>query len=162
MDGATPTFHDTLTAGLEELRADQTGPALAVGILMREQATALVRRALGAIPNPREVAFDYDRDSDILLIHFTSEPRPSTAIQIDDPTDDVYVLLNRGTDQVVGLQIDGFLTEFIHRHPDLADILAVAHLSGITREEAIAAANQARQQEPQVAVVTHFLERLIA
>jgi hypothetical protein len=129
---------------------------------MQDQATALVRRALDAIPNPREVAFDYDRESDILLIHFKPGPQPSTAIQLDDPTDDVYVLLNRATDQVVGLQIDGFLTEVIHRHPDLIDILAVAHLSGITREEAIAAAEQARRQEPQVAAVTHFLERLIA
>ena len=129
---------------------------------MQDQATALVRRALGAIPNPREVAFDYDRDSDILLVHFTPGPQPSTAIQIDDPTDDVYVLLNRGTDQVVGLQIDGFLTEFILRHPDLADILAVAHLSGITREEAIAVAERARQQDPQVAAVARFLEHLIA
>ena len=129
---------------------------------MKDQATALVRRALGAIPNPREVAFDYDRASDILLIHFTPGPQPSTAIQIDDPTDDVYVLLNRATDQVVGLQIDGFLTEFIHRHPDLADILAVAHLTGITRDETVASADRARQQEPQVAAVTYFLERLIA
>lgn len=129
---------------------------------MQDQATALVRRALGAIPNPREVAFDYDRASDILLVHFTPGPEPSTAIQIDVPTDDVYVLLNRGTDKIVGLQIDGFLTEFIHRHPELADILAVAHLTGNTREEAIAAANQAQQQGPQVAAVTDFLERLIA
>jgi len=162
MDGATPTFHDTLTAGLEELRADQTGPALAVGILMRDQGTTHVRRALGAIPNPREVALDYDRDSDILLIHFTPALQPSTAIQIDDPIDDVYVLLNRNTDGIVGLQIDGFLSEFIHRHPDLANILAVARLSGSNREDAIAAAEQARQQGPQVAAVTHFLERLIA
>ena len=129
---------------------------------MQDQATALIRRALGAIPNPHEVAFDYDRASDILLIHFTPEVQPSTAIQIDDPADDVYVLLNRGSDQVVGLQIDGFLTEFIHRHPDLADILAVAHLTGVTREEALVAVNRARQQEPQVAAVTCFLERLIA
>jgi hypothetical protein len=133
-----------------------------MGILMQDQATALVRRALGALPNPREVAFDYDRASDVLLIHFTPELQPSTAIQIDDPIDDVYVLLNRSTDQIVGLQIDGFLTEFIHRHPDFAEILAVAHLTGITREEAIAAAERARQQEPQVRAVTHFLERLIA
>ncbi len=75
---------------------------------MQDKATALVRRALGAIPNPREVAFDYDRASDILHMHFTPELQPSTAIQIDDPTDDVSVLLNRGTDRVVGLQIDGF------------------------------------------------------
>ncbi len=129
---------------------------------MQEEATALVRRALGAIPNPREVAFDYDRDSDILLIHFFPERQPSTAVHIDDPTDDVSVLLNRGADHVVGLQIDGFLSEFIHRHPDLADILAVAHLTGITREDALAAAEQARHHEPQVAAVTQFLERLIA
>lgn len=129
---------------------------------MQDQATALVRRALGAIPDPREVAFDYDRGSDILLIHFTPELQPSTAIQIDDPTDDVYVLLNRGADRVVGLQIDGFLTDVIRRHPDLAGILAVARIRGITREDILAAAEQARHQGPQVAAVTHFLERLIA
>ncbi len=38
---------------------------------MQEEATALVRRTLGAIPNPREVAFDYDRDSNILLVNFS-------------------------------------------------------------------------------------------
>lgn len=129
---------------------------------MQTQAIALIQRALEAITNPRDVEFDYDRDSDILLIHFVPGPQPSTAIQIDDPVDDVYVLLNRITDQVVGLQLDGFVAEFMSRHPDLADILAVAHLTGITREEAIAAADRAHQQEPQVAAVTHFLEGLIA
>ena len=123
----------------------------------------LVERAVVVVnDHSLDVAFSYDRDSDTMMVHFFGAPRPAVSISIDDPDDALYVRLDRTADEVVGLQIEGFIARFIGRHPEWADTLTIARLRGITRKEAVAAAAKARQQTPQVAAVTHLLERLIA
>jgi VIT1/CCC1 family predicted Fe2+/Mn2+ transporter len=52
------------------------------------------------------------------------------------------------------------LDEHVEMEVGLA--IAVARLRGITREEAVAVATQARNRVPQGAAVTRLLERLIA
>ncbi len=79
-----------------------------------------------------------------MMVHFFGAPRPAVSISIEDPADALYVRLNRATDEVVGLQIEGFITRFIVRHPDWADTFSIARLRGITREDAVTAAAQAR------------------
>jgi hypothetical protein len=129
-------------------------------VLQRERG--LFERAVAAVnDHPRDVASSYDRDSDTMMVHFFGAPRSAVSISIDDLDDALYVRLDRAADEVVGLQIEGFMAQFMISHPDLADILSVARLRGIIRGEAVAAA-LAREQAPQVAAVTHFLERLIA
>ena len=131
-------------------------------MVMQHERTLLERAVAVVNDHPRDIAFSYDRDSDTMMVHFFGTPRPAVSISIDDPDDALYVRLDRVADEVVGLQIEGFLTRFIFRHPDWADTLSTALLRGITREDAVAAAAQARHQTPQVAVVGHLLEHLIA
>ncbi len=131
-------------------------------MVMQQERILLERAAAVVNDHPRDVAFSYDRDSDTMMVHFFGTPRSAVSISIDDPDDALYVRLDRTADEVVGLQIEGFLTRFIFRHPDWADTLSTARLRGITREDAVAAAAQVRHQTPQVAAVTHLLERLIA
>jgi hypothetical protein len=131
--------------------------------MVMQQERKLLERAIAVVnDHPRDIAFSYDRDSDTMMVHFFGAPRPAVSIPIDAPDDTLYVRLDRVTDQVVGLQIEGFVSCFISGHPDWADTLSIARLRGITREEAMAVAAQARQQMPQVAAVALLLERLIA
>jgi hypothetical protein len=128
-----------------------------------QQERKLLERAVAVVNDQsRDVTFSYDRDSDTMMVHFFGAPRPAVSISIDDPDDALYVRLDRAADEVVGLQIEGFITRFIFRHPDWADTLSITRLHGITREDAVAAAAEAREETPQVAAVTHLLERLIA
>jgi hypothetical protein len=131
--------------------------------MVMQQERKLLERAVAVVnDHPHDIAFSYDRDSDTMMVHFFGTPRPAVSISIDDPEDALYVRLDRAADEVVGLQIEGFITRFIFRHPDWADTLSIARLRGITREGVLAAAAQACQQTPQVAAVTNLLERLIA
>lgn len=131
--------------------------------MVMQQERKLLERAVAVVNDHlRDVAFSSDRDSDTMMVHFFGTPQPAVSISIDDPDDALYVRLDRAADEVVGLQIEGFITRFIFRHPDWVDTLSIARLCGITREDAVAAAAQARQQTPQVASVTNLLERLIA
>lgn len=130
---------------------------------MEGHRTLLERAAAVVSDRPRDIAFSYDGDSDTMMVCFFSSPRPAVSISIDDPSDALYVRLDRAADEVVGLQIEGFITRFINHHPDWADTLSAARLRGISRKDVLAVASQARQQQtPQVAAVTHLLERLIA
>lgn len=76
---------------------------------MRHQLSALIRRTLVAIQDPTDVTFSYDRDSDSLMVHFFGDPRPTVSIPIDDPVDALYIRLNLAADEVIGLQIEGFV-----------------------------------------------------
>ncbi len=131
-------------------------------MVMQQERILLERAAAVVNDHPRDVAFSYDGDSDTMMVHFFGAPRPAVSISIDDPDDALYVRLDRAADEVVGLQIEGFLTRFLVRHPDWADTFSTARLRGTTREDAVTAVAQARHETPQVAAVTHLLERLIA
>lgn len=129
---------------------------------MIERKRKLLERALAAVNDHlHDVAFSYDHDSDTMMVHFFGTPRPAVSISIDDPHDALYVRMDRAADEVVGLQIEGFMTGSILRHADLADTLSIARLRGITRGETEAVADQARQHLPQVATLARLLERLI-
>lgn len=131
--------------------------------MVMEQAHKLIEQAARASrSHAGEAAFSFDRESDTLFVHFYGAARSSISVPVDDPEDAWYLLWEPETAEVVGLQIEGFLTHFIFRHPEFGDALAVARLRGISREEALAVAQRAREQNPPVAAVTHFLERLIA
>ncbi len=124
-----------------------------------EQST-LIRRAAAAIRRPGDVTFSYDHDSDTMLIHFFGEPRLATSVPVDDPNDVFHVLWDRAHDQIVGLQIEGIALDFVFRHPEMADTLAIARLRGLTREEADEIARRAKERGPWVAAVAQNLEGL--
>lgn len=67
---------------------------------------------------------------------------------------------DRTHEQIVGLQIEGFAQDFVFRHPEMADTLAIARLRGLTREDAEEVARRAKERGPGVAAVVHYLEGL--
>ena len=74
----------------------------------------------------------------------------------------MYLRVDEATGAPLGLQIEGFAVSFLYRHPEFADTLEIAQLRGISRDDALAIAAEAKQRGPNVASVTHFLEQLIA
>lgn len=122
--------------------------------------STLIRRAAAAIRHPGDVAFSYDRESDTMLIHFFGEPRPATSMPVDDADDVLYVLWDQAHDQVVGLQIEGFVSDFVFRHPEMVDALGFARLRGLTHEDAEEIARRAKERGPRVAAVVQYLEGL--
>jgi hypothetical protein len=60
----------------------------------------------------------------------------------------------------VGLQIEGFTRDFVYRHPEMAETLLIAHLRGLTREDAEEIVGRAKERGPRVAAVVEYLEGL--
>jgi hypothetical protein len=121
----------------------------------------LLQRASAALGESGTILAAYDRASDTLMLHFRGQPRPAVSIPIESREDGVYVRLDRETNQVVGLQIEGFIADFIDRFPELADLLKHAHLRGIDRDEAVAIARRAQEHGVRT-TVAHFLRAIAA
>lgn len=82
-----------------------------------------------------DVKLSYDRDSDILLIHFTDRGRVGV---VDYVSDVLAVLVDVETEDMVGLQVEDFLSKVVADNPDRLDLLEVAELRGITPHEVAA------------------------
>jgi hypothetical protein len=76
-----------------------------------------------------KVTFDFDRRADILSVYLYGEPRPSIEYVLDDH---ILLSLDPETEEVVGLQLDGFLAHAIYEFPAF---LEIADLIGLTNEE---------------------------
>ncbi len=87
----------------------------------------------------RQVVFNYDRDSDILLFYPYGKDRPAVAA---GGSDYVYVLIDADSAEFVGVQIEDFLSRAVKAQPNLLDVLDVAELQGMTLDDV----RQARQQ----------------
>lgn len=72
------------------------------------------------------IAFDYERPSDTLFVYFAGRPPPAISVVV---TDELLYLVDPETEQVVGLQIEAFLTRVVDRFPALRD---VAEFIGLT------------------------------
>ena len=129
--------------------------------MVRRAEGNLLRLAAAALTEGGTVLAGYDRASDTLMLHVRGEPRPAVSIPIESREDGVYVRLDRETNQVVGIQIEGFIADFIDRFPELADLLKSAHLRGIERDEAVAIARRAQEQGVRT-TVAHFLRAIAA
>ena len=131
--------------------------------MVSEQIIPLVKSAVAASEaRPGSVAYSYDAPSDTLMVHFSGAPRAATSVLIDDPFDSVYVRIDPESNEVVGLQIEGFAIDFVYRHPEMAETLLLADLRGITRDEAAEIVERAQTRGPRAAAVTTYLEHLIA
>jgi hypothetical protein len=80
---------------------------------------------------PLEPKISYDRDSDELVAFFYG-PLPHVA---DYFTDEAAFLVDPDTDELLGFQIDDFLSVVAPMRPLLYKVLLAAHLRGITPEE---------------------------
>ena len=85
------------------------------------------------MPSPESLVFDrmvidYDRDADILLIHFNG-PRPAIMLDLDDH---VSLGIDPVSHEVVGLQIEAYLLAAVFKQPRLLDL---ARAAGIPDDE---------------------------
>lgn len=87
-----------------------------------------------AIP-VEQIRFAYDRPSDTLFVDFYGEARSAASIPLDrGDRDYFYLRVDVETQEVVGLQIESFLTYALRLHPELVDALRFATLEGIERD----------------------------
>lgn len=124
----------------------------------------LLLRAAAALRRPSGHRAYYDRDSDTLTLSIDGPPRPALNVPIVDGDDVLLIRWDRGTDQVVGIEVEGFLAGFAERHPVFAGVLRDAELRGISRQEAreIAARIQARTTSAAPTAMASLLEHMVA
>jgi hypothetical protein len=79
-----------------------------------------------------KVIFSYDYDSDTLMVHLYGRGRPGVSL----PVAQGWMLrLDRETDEVIGVQVEGVLAGAARSHPRLLGVLDLAELRGITPDE---------------------------
>lgn len=89
----------------------------------------------GSLPS-QQARFTYDGPSDTLFVDLYGEPRAAASIPLDrGDRDYLFLRVDPQTEEVVGLQIEHFLTYAVAQHPELRNALAVADLVGIDRAE---------------------------
>ena len=78
----------------------------------------------------------YDRDSDELIVYFESAglERPGVSRRI---TPYFWGRTDAETGDVLGFQIQGFLSEAVHLYPHFLNFLDLAQLNGMTDEDVI-------------------------
>jgi hypothetical protein len=85
---------------------------------------------------PDRVRLTYDRPTDTLFVDFRGAAVPAASIPLDrGDRDYLFLRVDPATEEVVGLQIEHFLSYAILQHPELTDTLDAASLIGITRDE---------------------------
>jgi hypothetical protein len=80
--------------------------------------------------DPAKVAFNYDRESDTLMIHLYGEPQP--AISVAGSDEYLYWRVTPDTHQVIGMQYEHFLSHLVYERPEFLDF---ADLAGIPADE---------------------------
>jgi hypothetical protein len=75
--------------------------------------------------DPERLVISYNDAADTLYVHFFKRGEPATSIDVDEC---LYLRVNRTSQRVVGLQIEGFLIRAVREHPDW---LSLAELAGI-------------------------------
>lgn len=82
--------------------------------------------------DPEKVVISYDRRSDTLLVHLFGRGRSSISVHIDRY---LYAMVDPDSDEIIGIHIEGFLSQAVKEHPWEIAILDHAELRGITPVE---------------------------
>lgn len=98
------------------------------------------------------VAFNYDRESDTLMIHLYGEPQP--AISVAGSGDYLYWRVDPESHEVVGLQYEYFLSHLVYERPEF---LAFADLAGVPAEEIEAIRSKINPAQRKRAAVEYLL-----
>lgn len=80
--------------------------------------------------DPATVTFNYDRESDTLMIHLYGQSQP--AISVAGSDDYLYWRVTPESYEVVGLQYEYFLSHLVYERPEF---LAFAELAGLPAKE---------------------------
>jgi hypothetical protein len=91
-----------------------------------------------------KVIYNYDRESDTLMVHFYGLGVPAVSVLV---TDDFMLRINRVDDRIVGFQIDHFLSTVVYEIPDLIDVLDIAETHDLTADEIVAIRRKIAHQQ---------------
>ncbi len=75
--------------------------------------------------DPQDVIAEYDRESDTLIVQFFGRGRPAVILHTGGVTD---YWLDPETHEIIGLQVEGYLTQAVYQLPlllDLADFVGI-------------------------------------
>lgn len=75
--------------------------------------------------DPSRLVFGYNDAADTLYVFFYERGQPSVSVDLNDY---LYLLVDRTTRRVVGLQIEDYLTVAVREHPEW---LSMADLAGV-------------------------------
>ena len=78
--------------------------------------------------DPAQLAFGYNDVADTLYVFFYQRGQPSVSVDVDEY---LYLLVDRTTQRIIGLQIESYLTHAVREHPDW---LVLADLAGIPQD----------------------------
>ena len=114
---------------------------------------------LTSVPSD-QVRLTYDRPTDTLFVDFYGEARAAASVPLDrGDRDYLYVRVDPETDEVVGLQIEHFLSYAIEQHPELGSALDAMTLAGIGRDE-LDANTGGRSGTPRATNIATLMEAL--
>lgn len=82
--------------------------------------------------DPETMAISYDRRSDTLLVHLFGRGRPSVSVPIRRY---LYAMVDPDSEEIIGIHIEGFLSQAVKEHPQEIALLDYAELRGITPAE---------------------------
>lgn len=113
---------------------------------------------------PNEVDFErmnpvlrYNRTSDTLMVHLYG--KPEAAISVDAGDDYTYLRVHPKTHEVVGLQIEHFLSELVHEVPQM---LVFAELAGISQDEIDTLRTKITPEKRSRAAVGYWIEQFFS
>jgi len=91
-------------------------------------------------------------------VHFYGLGRPAVSVPMENqPTDQAFLLVDARTEEVVGIQIEEFLSEVVHQEPRF---LQLAELAGVDRTELDAIRNGISQEDRKRAAVAPVFDLL--
>ena len=69
--------------------------------------------------DPSKIWVRYDSESDSIVIYFTGVPQPAISVYTDD---DLYVMVDPKTHNVVGLHVENWERSFVPTHVDVQSV----------------------------------------
>lgn len=79
--------------------------------------------------DPETIVISYDRRSDTLLVQLFGRGRSSISVPVERY---LYAMVDPESEQIIGIHIEGFLSQAVKEHPWEIMLLDYAELRGIT------------------------------
>lgn len=105
------------------------------------------------------LVFDYDPDSDTLMVHLRGRGRPAVSIEAGA---NAYVRLDRAADEIVGLHLENVRRAIVPKHPELLDHAATYGIEHTPETEGSGTAPPARRRAALAALAPLFAAGTVA
>jgi len=104
--------------------------------------------------------FTYDRPTDTLFVDLFADARPAASVPLErGDRDFLFLRVDPETGEIVGLQIEHFLSYAVIQHPELARALDVASLIDVGKDD-IDRITRLRSGHPTPADASTLIEEL--